>query len=97
MPPARAANSPLISLVLPVKNGMPHLQTAINALRRQTYRHFEVLVQDGGSTDGSLAYLESIRDLPAMEIVTAPDAGIGYVSSRHPPQSRRPRLFDGGR
>ena len=38
--------SPLISLVLPVKNGMPHIQVTIEALRRQTYRNFEVLVQD---------------------------------------------------
>jgi glycosyltransferase involved in cell wall biosynthesis/nicotinamidase-related amidase len=74
--------SPLISLVLPVKNGMPHIQLTIEALRRQTYRNFEVLVQDGGSTDDSLAYLRSVRDLPAIEIVSERDRGIGQAYNR---------------
>lgn len=75
-------SSPLISLVLPVKNGLPHLQKTIDALRRQTYRNFELLVQDGGSTDGTLPYLDSIRDLPKIELVSQPDSGIGQAYNR---------------
>ena len=74
--------NPLISLVLGVKNGLPMLRTAIDALRRQTYRRFELLVQDGGSTDGSLAYMHSIKDLPKLEIVSEPDTGIGQAYNR---------------
>lgn len=58
------------------------LRTAIDALRRQTYRRFELLVQDGGSTDGSLAYLHSIEDLPRLEVVSEPDTGIGQAYNR---------------
>jgi glycosyltransferase involved in cell wall biosynthesis len=58
------------------------LRTAIDALRRQTYRRFELLVQDGGSTDGGLAYLHSIADLPKLEIVSEPDTGIGQAYNR---------------
>jgi glycosyltransferase len=79
--------NPLISLILPVKNGMPHLCQTIEALRRQTYRDFELLVQDGGSTDGSLAYLQSIRDLP-LTIVAEPDHGIGQAYNRGMQRSR---------
>ena len=68
--------------MLGVKNGLPMLRSAIEALRRQTYRRFELLVQDGGSTDGSLEYLHSIEDLPKLEIVSEPDTGIGQAYSR---------------
>ena len=74
--------SPLVSLVLSVKNAMPHLREAIEALQRQTYRNFEVVVQDGASTDGTVEYLRSIRGLPQIEIVSEPDSGIGQAYSR---------------
>ena len=79
---------PLISLVLPVKNGLPHIQTTIAALHRQTYRNFELVVQDGGSTDGTLAYLNSITGLPRVEIVSQPDTGIGQAYNRGIVRSR---------
>lgn len=73
---------PLVSLVLAVKNGLPHLQETIEAVRRQTYRNFEVIAQDGGSTDGSVQYLESVRDLPKLEVVSEPDQGHGQAFNR---------------
>ncbi len=73
---------PLISLVLAVKNGLPQLHKAIEALRRQTHRNFEVVVQDGGSTDGTLEYLRSIQDLPKIDIVSQPDNGVGQAYNR---------------
>jgi len=73
---------PLISLVLPVKNAMPHVQKTIEALHRQTYRNFELLVQDGGSTDETLNYLRSIQGLPRVEIDSRPDQGVGQAYNR---------------
>jgi glycosyltransferase involved in cell wall biosynthesis len=58
------------------------MQRAIDAVRAQTYRSFELIIQDGGSTDGSLDYLESIKDLPRIEIDSRPDAGIGQAYNR---------------
>jgi glycosyl transferase family 2 len=80
--PGPVASDPLISLVLPVKNAVPHLSTTMDALRRQTYRNFEVLVQDGGSSDGTLEYLNSVQDLPRIEIVSEPDRGVGQAYNR---------------
>ena len=74
--------APYVSLVLPVKNAMPHVKKAIEALRRQTYRNFEVLVQDGGSTDDTMEYLCSITDLPRIEVVSEPDSGVGQAYNR---------------
>jgi len=74
--------SPLVSLVLSVKNAMPHVRDAIEGLKRQTYRNFEVVVQDGASTDGTIDYLRSVSGLINMAIVSEPDSGIGQAYSR---------------
>jgi len=73
------AEQPSVSIALPVKNGLPHLRDAIEGLRRQSYRKFELFVQDSLSTDGSVAYLESVKDFP-IHIVSEPDASLvnGY-------------------
>src|SRR5436190_13191806 len=72
----RSAAQPLISVALPVKNGMPHLVHAIESLTRQTYQKFELIVQDSASTDGSVEYIRSVKELPAVEIVSEPDQGV---------------------
>jgi glycosyltransferase involved in cell wall biosynthesis len=74
--------APLISLLLPVKNAWPHVKATIEALHHQTYRHYEVIVQDGGSTDGTLDYLGSLADMPNLTIASEPDRGIGQAYNR---------------
>lgn len=83
-----STENPLISLVLPVKNGLPHLKKTIEAIRRQRYRNFELLIQDGVSTDGSLEFVSSLNDLPRVEVVSAPDSGIGQGYNRALMRSR---------
>jgi rhamnosyltransferase len=49
-------NSPLISIVIPVKNGAPWLEKLFQAILRQTLAaRTEIIVVDSGSTDESLA------------------------------------------
>jgi glycosyltransferase involved in cell wall biosynthesis len=76
------AGSPLVSIILCVRNGLPHVREAVESVRALTYRNLEVVVQDGASTDGTLEYLESITGLPAMSIVSEPDSGIGQGFNR---------------
>ena len=73
---------PLISIVLSTLNAMPHLTRAIDTLRRQTYRNFELVVQDGASTDGTFEYLQSIDDLPRIDVQSAPDSGLSQGYNR---------------
>ncbi len=54
--------APAISVLLPVRNGMPYLPLAIESLRSQTFRDFEVIVVDDHSTDGTAAYLRGLDD-----------------------------------
>lgn len=44
---------PLISVIVPVHNGERYLREAIDSALGQSYEHFEVIVIDDGSMDGS--------------------------------------------
>ena len=48
-----SAASPLVSVVVPTWNGQPFLREALGSVARQSYRHFELIVVDDGSTDES--------------------------------------------
>lgn len=51
--PQPAPGGPAVSVVLPVRDGERTLGAALESLRAQTFAHFEVLVVDDGSRDGS--------------------------------------------
>lgn len=46
-------NSPVISIGMPVYNGLPHLRDAIESLLNQTFRDFELIISDNASDDGT--------------------------------------------
>ncbi|MDP3739887.1 MAG: hypothetical protein Q8R02_21045, partial [Hyphomonadaceae bacterium] len=43
---------PLVSVIMFVWNGMPHVERAIRSVLAQDHDHLEYVIQDGGSTDG---------------------------------------------
>ena len=49
----------LVSVVIPTFNGLAYLAETIDSVRRQTYPNIELVIVDGGSTDGTLAWLET--------------------------------------
>lgn len=56
-PPVRAlsAGAPLLTVLLPVYNGLPFLAQAVRSIMAQSFRDWEMICLDDGSTDGSLA------------------------------------------
>lgn len=73
---ATASNqSPLISIITPSFNQAQFLPATIDSVRNQTYRSFEHLIVDGGSTDGTLDVLRKEGGLPNLWWVSEPDAG----------------------
>lgn len=64
-----------ISVVTAVKNGRQTLPEMLESLKAQTYPDIEHVVQDGGSTDGTLTYL-SEDGCGHMALLSAPDGGI---------------------
>lgn len=53
---------PLISVVVPSYNQAQFLPEALESIFRQGYPRLEVVVMDGGSSDGSVAVIESYAD-----------------------------------
>lgn len=49
---------PLVSIVIPNFNGKAHLGTCLSSLQNLTYRNFEIILVDNGSTDGSTEFVK---------------------------------------
>ena len=58
--------APVVSVVLPVYNGARFLREAIDSVLNQTYRDFELVVVDDGSTDNSAEIASTFRDVRVM-------------------------------
>ncbi|MDO8152295.1 glycosyltransferase [Isoptericola sp. b408] len=58
-----------VSVVMPVYNGMPHLEECLASLRDQSLRDFEVILVDDGSTDGSYEVLRDFAESDAYDRV----------------------------
>jgi glycosyltransferase involved in cell wall biosynthesis len=58
----KQAVTPLVSVLLPVFNGMPFLEQAVKSILGQTFSNFEFIVVDDGSTDETYRLLQSIHD-----------------------------------
>jgi glycosyltransferase involved in cell wall biosynthesis len=69
---------PAVSVVLPVRNGMPYLPLAVESVLGQTVRDLELVVVDDCSTDDTRAYLASLAD-PRVRVV--PSRGVGIAAA----------------
>ncbi|MBK8933466.1 MAG: glycosyltransferase family 2 protein [Chloroflexi bacterium] len=62
---------PTISIIIPHLNGRHHLDDCLQSLRRQTWRDFEALLVDNGSTDGTQDYVA--ENYPEVRLVQLPE------------------------
>lgn len=53
-------NSPLFSVIIPVYNRETTIERAINSVKDQSFKNFELIIVDDGSTDGSSNILSSL-------------------------------------
>ncbi len=67
--------APLVSVLLPVRNGLPYLPAAIESVLGQTWQDLELLVIDDGSTDGTSAYLRTLTD-PRVRLLAPVTPGL---------------------
>ncbi len=72
---------PMLTVILPVHNGLPYLQTALQSVLDQMFSEFHLIVIDDGSSDGSREYLASVCD-PRVTVIHQECAGLGAVLNR---------------
>ena len=68
--------SDVLSVLMPVRNGMPWLPAAVATIASQTFQNFELIVLEDGSTDRTPLWLNTLRD---RRIRVIPTHGIGIA------------------
>lgn len=63
---AKMQKIPYISLIMTVKNGMPFLPYALESVATLDFSDFELIIQDGQSTDGSIQIFDRYRRDPRL-------------------------------
>lgn len=71
-------HEPLISVIVAVFNGAQTLQRCIDSVADQTYPHKELIIMDGGSTDGTVDILR-VNDDKIAYWKSEPDRGIYHA------------------
>jgi glycosyltransferase involved in cell wall biosynthesis len=66
---ATSTANPQVTVLLPVRNGSAHLSAALESILAQSFRDFELLVIDDGSTDATPEILRSNGD-PRLRVIT---------------------------
>jgi len=75
--------APLISVLMPVFNAEYYLEEALGSLAAQTYREFEVVAVDDGSTDGSGKILrKALGHWPWLRVFQQPNGGVAAALNR---------------
>ncbi|MCS7260853.1 MAG: glycosyltransferase [Anaerolineae bacterium] len=85
-----ATDAPTVSIVIINWNGQEHLARCLASLEAQTYRDFEIIVVDNGSTDGSVGFIRErypavrlIRNERNMGFARANNQGIAMARGRY--------------
>lgn len=65
----------MVTVLMPVYNAAPYLREAVDSVLNQSYRDFEFLIINDGSTDESRAILESYSD-PRIKLIHQDNLGL---------------------
>lgn len=82
-------DAPLVSVLLPVRNGLPWLPAALDSLWCQTLTRFEAIVIEDGSTDATAALLARQTD-PRLRVIATGGVGIAEALNRGLAAARTP-------
>jgi len=73
----------LISVIMPVFNTEKYVGQAINSILAQTYKDFELIIIDDGSTDDTLSILHAYRNMDERIIILENGTNKGVAFSRN--------------
>ncbi|MCX6357533.1 MAG: glycosyltransferase [Candidatus Aureabacteria bacterium] len=72
-------SSPSVSVIIAAYNCALYIPAAIRSVRAQTYRDFEIIVIDDGSTDGTP---EAVRQFPGIQYLRQENSGPAAARNR---------------
>lgn len=72
---SEATKRPLVSIIIPNLNARDLLRGCLNSLLSGNYVNYEIIVVDGGSTDGSIELVQ--REFPNVKLVLTKIIGVG--------------------
>lgn len=72
---SKSLDSELISIIMPCFNAVAHLPKSVGSILAQTYSNWELITVDDGSSDGTLAWLESQAD-QRIRVISQPNRGV---------------------
>lgn len=75
-------NNPKVSLIMKVYNGERYLREAIDSILAQTFRDFELLIIDDGSTDGSADVVRGYSDARIRFLQNEQNMGLCATQNR---------------
>jgi len=76
-------DKPLVSIVITSFNRLEELKESVLRTKRDTtYSNIEIVIVDGGSTDGSAEFIESINEENIFPVVLGVDKGSAYSHSK---------------
>lgn len=65
----------MISVIIPLYNKAQSIASTIESVLNQTYRNFELIIVNDGSTDNSLEIVQKIVD-PRIVVINKPNGGV---------------------
>jgi glycosyltransferase involved in cell wall biosynthesis len=69
-------NNPLVTIAIPLYNADRFLKDAIQSVLNQTYKDFELLIIDDGSTDSSINIVKSFNDNRIKLVIDGKNKGL---------------------
>ena len=72
---------PLFSVVIPLYNKEKYILRTVNSVLNQSFKDFEIIIVNDGSTDNSLAKVQAIED-DRIRIVSQVNSGTGAARNR---------------
>ena len=77
------STTPMVSIFIPVYNGKKEIEQTVQSALSQTYRDFDIIICNHGSTDGTDKYLEEIYgDDSRIKILHLGKKGIAAASNK---------------
>lgn len=66
-----------ISVIMPIYNVARYLRRSIDSVLKQTFKEFELILVDDGSTDASPSILDEYKDNPRVNVIHKKNSGSG--------------------